>query len=91
MSIWWIIYWVSIAIVLVLSVIVRRFFTWKNEDIPRFIFMLGFAFSFIPILGTIEAFVSLIVWISLWSDGYSDLELKEKPFENEELNKIFFG
>ena len=89
MSFWWIAYWISVAVVIIISTVVRRFFTLDGKFIPRIHVLLACMASFVPVVGTVEALFGLgFLFTSLADD---DLKLKESPFSNEKLNNFFLN
>lgn len=89
MSTFWIVYCICAAVIIILSGIVRRFFEVDGENVPRFVILLIWGFSFIPWANILFTIAAIITFIGLCCEG--ELSLKEKPFDNDDLNKFFLG
>lgn len=89
MSWYWVIYWISVGVVILFSTIVRRLFTLEGNTVSRIKVIMASFVSFIPIVGTLEALFGLGFFFTALLE--EDLKFKEHPFRNDKLNEFLMN
>lgn len=85
----WIIYWISVFVVILICTITKRFFVVDGKSVKRLYVLLICAVSFIPAIGSIEAMLAIGFLFTGICEG--DIKPKEQPFSNEKLNDFFLN